>query len=638
MSEMAKPDYVLFDRETTAIVFGNQQAAVQRMLHFDYLAGRESPSVAAIVNPSGGRKGLMKVFYGREEILLPMYNKLGAAVKNHPDADVVINFASFRSAYKVSVEALKYPTIKTLVIIAEGIPERQTRELIALRKKLGKWIIGPATVGGFVAGCFKVGNAGGALSNLMMSKLYRSGSVGFVSKSGGMLNEMANMISRNSDGVYEGIAIGGDRYPCSTLVEHLLRYESNPDIKMMVVLGEVGGKDEYEIADAIMAGSIKKPVIAWVTGTCAKVFPSEVQFGHAGAMARGEAETADAKNAALRDAGAYVPGSYDDLDELIRGVYDDLKADGTITEKEEVMPREIPVDYDPRTMRKSTNIISTISDDRGDELLYAGIPLSDVIREGYGVGDVISLLWFKKRLPKYVTEFLELVLRVTADHGPCVSGAHNTIVAARAGKDLMASVASGVLTIGPRFGGAIDGAAMYFKGALDRGLTPRQFVDEMKAKNINIPGIGHRVKSVHNPDMRVSLLEEWAFANLPEHKLLDFALEVEKITTAKRTNLILNVDGCVGILFVDLLHSTGLYTEDEIDEIINIGTLNGIFVLGRTIGMIGHYLDQRRLHSGLYRHPWDDVLYMLPSETEVLEPSKPQKKKQSRKRKVESKR
>jgi len=623
---MTKPDYVLFDKDTTAIIFGNQQAAVQRMLHFDYLAGRDKPSVAAIVNPSGGRKGLMKVFYGKDEILLPTYNKLRAAVKNHPGADVVINFASFRSAYDVSVEALNYPSIKTVAIIAEGIPERQTRQLIALRKKLGKWIIGPATVGGFVAGGFKIGNAGGALSNLLMSKLYRPGSVGFVSKSGGMLNEMANIIALNSDGVYEGIAIGGDKYPGSTLVEHLQRYEADPEIKMMVVLGEVGGDDEYEIVDAIKDGRLKKPIVAWVTGTCAKVFPSEVQFGHAGAMARGEAETADAKNAALKEAGAYVPDSYNDFDKLIRRVYEDLKAKGVIEEKEEVTPREIPVDYDPGTMRRTTNIISTISDDRGDELLYAGIPISEVIRDGYSVGDVISLLWFKKRLPKYVTEFLELTLMITADHGPCVSGAHNTIVTAMAGKDITASVAAGVLTIGPRFGGAIDGAAKYFKDALARGLTPRQFVDEMKAKNINIPGIGHRVKSVHNPDMRVNLLEEWAFANLPKHKLLDFALEVEKITTAKKNNLIFNVDGCIGVVFVDIMHSTGIYTEAEIDDIIDSGTLNGLFVLGRTIGMIGHYLDQKRLHSGLYRHPWDEVLYMLPSETEVLEYSETGKK------------
>jgi ATP-citrate lyase alpha-subunit len=86
------------------------------------------------------------VFFGWHEILIPMYNKLETAVEKHPEADVVINFASFRSAYEVSTEAINYPSIKTVVIIAEGLPERQTRELIALRKKLGKWIIGPATV------------------------------------------------------------------------------------------------------------------------------------------------------------------------------------------------------------------------------------------------------------------------------------------------------------------------------------------------------------------------------------------------------------------------------------------------------------------------------------------------------------
>ncbi|MDI6860344.1 MAG: citrate/2-methylcitrate synthase [Methanocellales archaeon] len=161
------------------------------------------------------------------------------------------------------------------------------------------------------------------------------------------------------------------------------------------------------------------------------------------------------------------------------------------------------------------------------------------------IADVISLLWFKERLPKYVTEFLELALKITADHDPCMSAAHNTIVTTMAGKDFTAAVASGVLTISPRFGGAIDGAAKYFKNALERGLTPRQFVDEMKTVGVNIPGIGYRVKSVQNPDMRVKLLEEWAYANLPKHELLDFALGVEKITTAKRNNLILNVDGGV---------------------------------------------------------------------------------------------
>ena len=85
---------------------------------------------------------------------------------------------------------------------------------------------------------------------------------------------------------------------------------------------------------------------------------------------------------------------------------------------------------------------------------------------------------------------------VTADHGPAVSGAHNTIVAARAGKDLVSCLASGLLTIGERFGGALDGAAKQFSEAYDAGLSPMEFVNKMRKEGKLIMGVGHRVKSV----------------------------------------------------------------------------------------------------------------------------------------------
>jgi len=76
-----------------------------------------------------------------------------------------------------------------------------------------------------------------------------------------------------------------------------------------------------------------------------------------------------------------------------------------------------------------------------------------------------------------------MVLMLTADHGPAVSGAMNTIVASRAGKDLISSLASGLLTIGSRFGGALDEAASMFSNARDTGLTPREFVDNSRKAN-----------------------------------------------------------------------------------------------------------------------------------------------------------
>ena len=609
---MEKPEYLLFDRETTAIVYGLQTAPIQRMLDFDTLCRRETPSVAAVVDPTGHR-GFHRAFFGSREILIPIYTTGADAAAAHPQADVMVNFASFRSAFASTMEALELPTLRTVAVIAEGVPERKARILAARARALGKVIIGPATVGGLAAGAFKIGNTGGPPDNIIDAKLYRPGSVGYVGKSGGLTNETFNIVARNTDGIYEGIAIGGDAYPGSRLLDHLLRYEANPAIKLLVCLGELGGMEEYAIVEALKEGRITKPLVIWVTGTCAKVFPTSVQFGHAGAKAGGALESADAKNAALRDAGAIVPDSFDDFGEKIRETFEGLVAAGTLQPAAEVTPPPLPMDYASALkqglVRKPTNFISTISDDRGEELTYNKRPITEVIEHELGIGGVIGLLWFKRELPEFARRFIELAIMITADHGPAVSGAHNAIVAARAGKDLVSAVASGMLTIGPRFGGAIDDAARTFKQALDRGLSAQQFIDEMKAEGKLIPGIGHRVKSVQNPDMRVTLIKQFAGEYFTATPLLDFALAVEALTTAKRNTLILNVDGCIGVCFVDMLTSCG-FSAEEIQEIVDLGYLNGLFVLGRSIGMMGHIFDQKRLEQPLYRHPWDDILYL----------------------------
>ena len=609
---MSRPDYLLFDRNTRAIIVNYQQNAIQRMFDFDFACGREKPSVAAIVNPTRG--GHHKAFFGSREVLIPMYRLFDEAANAHPDVDVVINFMSYRSAYESSKTALNHPNIRTVAIIAEGVPERQARKLIQLAKAQGKWIIGPATVGGIAAGAFKIGNTGGTIDNIITSKLYRAGPVGLVTKSGGMVNEMFNIIARNAGGVFEGIAIGGDSYPGNTLVQHLERMNANPAVKMLVCLGEVGGDDEYLIVEALREGRVTKPLVMWVTGTCARMFPSEVQFGHAGARADSDRETAQAKNAALAEAGAIVPESFDDFGQRIRETCEQLMAEGVITPTAEPAEPRVPLDFlqamKGGLVRKSTSFISTISDDRGEELTYRHVPISRIFREEMGVGGVLSLLWFKKELPAPSRKLLEMVLMLTADHGPAVSGAHNAIVAARAGKDLVSAVASGLLTIGPRFGGAIDDAARWVRKMVAEKVPPAQFVVEMKKKGINIPGIGHRVKSIHNPDMRVTILKEFAKANFASTAHLDYALEVEKITTRKKGNLILNVDGCIGICMVDMMTSSGDFTSAEVQDYLDIGVMNGLFVLGRTIGLIGHVLDQKRLKQPLYRHPWDDIAYL----------------------------
>ena len=585
------------------------------MLDYDSLCQRKMPSISAIVHP--GKKGYHKAFFGEKEILIPVYSSLPEAVQKHPHADVLMNFASFRSAFHSTKEALEMHSLKTAIIVAEGVPERESKELIALAGKMGKTIIGPATVGGIAAGKFRMGNAGGLNENILKAKLYRAGSVGLVSKSGGMLNELFHIVSRATDGVYEGIAIGGDLFPGTTLLDHLLRFESLPEVKLIVALGELGGKQEYEIIAAKKAGKLTKPLVMYISGTCAEIFPWEVQFGHAGAKAGKEMERAAAKNTALQEAGIIVPESFAEFELTLGQTFKKMgMANEWIKEKPEfVQEPQIPV------RRKATNFTTTISSDIGEEVLYCGVPITRILEEKYSLGDVLGLLWFKKKLPSSFSRFLEMSILLCADHGPAVSGAHNAIVAARAGKDTISSLCSGLLTIGPRFGGALDDACRHFKQGCDGDIAPEQFVEEMKRKEIPIPGIGHRVKSKRNPDKRVELLKEYAQKNLSSTKYLDYALAVEKITLQKAENLILNVDGCLAVVFLDALEScrnepdgqdandVKCFSEEEIKEIVEIGYLNGLFALARSIGIIGHVFDQKRLGEGLYRHASEDISY-----------------------------
>ena len=113
----------------------------------------------------------------------------------------------------------------------------------------------------------------------------------------------------------------------------------------MVLLGELGGEEEYKIAEALKQKRITKPLVAWCIGTCADYITSEVQFGHAGASAKAARETAASKNAALKAAGANVPESFDDFGILISKVYKKLVENGTINPQPEEPPPPVPMDY-----------------------------------------------------------------------------------------------------------------------------------------------------------------------------------------------------------------------------------------------------------------------------------------------------
>ena len=206
-------------------------------------------------------------------------------------------------------------------------------------------------MGGIKPGCFKIGNTGGMIDNILASKLYQPGSVAYVTRSGGLSNELNNIIRYDfdHDDFHRSLAAIPmaftkesqlvaidilDRLSRSMLrVTSLMTSKSYAmflisicSVKIIVLLGESGGLDEYEVIKMMSKIKIKKPIIAWCIGTCAKYIKKEVgsrkiiytsffkiSFGHAGSGAASKRETAIAKNEAFRKAGFKVPKAFDGL-------------------------------------------------------------------------------------------------------------------------------------------------------------------------------------------------------------------------------------------------------------------------------------------------------------------------------------
>jgi citrate synthase len=178
------------------------------------------------------------------------------------------------------------------------------------------------------------------------------------------------------------------------------------------------------------------------------------------------------------------------------------------------------------------------------------------------------------------------------------------MITARAGKDLTASLATGILTIGPRFGGAINQAAENWFLAVQNGESPELFVERFAKSKEYVSGIGHKKYRLDNPDPRVKVLLE-AFDNGGRYTA--FAKEVARITTNKKAQLILNVDGAIAALLLDILESDEGYDQAQLKEVIDGEVCNAIFVLARSVGFIAHYLEQKRLDEGLFRLPDEHI-------------------------------
>jgi ATP citrate (pro-S)-lyase len=428
---------------------------------------------------------------------------------------------------------------------------------------------------------------------IQASHLTEEGSVAVVSTSGGMTNELIRDVALAGKRVSFSISIGGDRFPVTSLTDVLMLAQNDTRTKAICYFGELGGSDEYEIVELIKNKKLTKPLIAYIAGIVDEAFDEHMQFGHAKALVAKQDESARAKRDALNASGAIAP-------ETFPAFLDALKNLQTPAGSDTVLRMDLS---DRRASILSTRTIIDVESShefvQGKKLVKARpFALSRSILEGL----------LERKISDETAALGETIFESLIDHGGNVSGAVNTMITARAGRDMVTSLASGLLTIGPRFGGAVNAAAAAWLEGVSSGLSAAEFVEKRTKGGNLLSGIGHRKYRVGIPDPRVSSISK--FANLlKKHPYYDFARGVEEITTAKNGKLILNVDGIMAALCLDMLAEKEGMTEDDLNVLVQSEFFNALFIIPRTVGFIAHFMEQKKNDEGLFRLP-DELLFV----------------------------
>jgi succinyl-CoA synthetase alpha subunit len=283
---------ILVDRETRLCVAG--------------ITGREG-TFHALNNKRYGTNvvsGVTPGKAGQEVDGIPVFNSFRQAVEE-TDANAAMVFVPARFAADSILEAAE-AGIRTIIAITEGIPAHDELRVSTHLGRLGEVrLIGPNCPGVLSPGKANVG--------IIPADFFKEGNVGVVSRSGTLTYQIGNELAQAGFGNSSIVGIGGDPVPGSSFVDVLELFEADPETRLVVMSGEIGGSAEEEAAEFI-AAHVSKPVVAYIAGFTA---PPGKTMGHAGAIVSGSKGTAAAKAEALEAAGVRVGRTPTEVSEIV---------------------------------------------------------------------------------------------------------------------------------------------------------------------------------------------------------------------------------------------------------------------------------------------------------------------------------
>ncbi|MCS7118805.1 MAG: succinate--CoA ligase subunit alpha [Archaeoglobaceae archaeon] len=270
---------IIVDEKTKAVVQGI--TGTQGRFHTERML-RYGTKIICGVTPGKG---------GTEVLGIPVFDTVDEAVKKGANASIIFVPAAFAAdAIMEAVDA----GIKVVVCITEGIPVHDELKAYLRVKETRAILVGPNCPGIISPGKCHLG--------IMPTHVFMEGNVGIVSRSGTLTYQIAQNLTKLGIGQSTVLGIGGDRIVGLSFVEVLDMFEKDRETDAVILIGEIGGRDEERAAEFIKE-RVSKPVIAYIAGITA---PPGKRMGHAGAIIEGGIGSAESKIKALKEVGVEV--------------------------------------------------------------------------------------------------------------------------------------------------------------------------------------------------------------------------------------------------------------------------------------------------------------------------------------------
>jgi succinyl-CoA synthetase alpha subunit len=295
------------------------------LLHKDFtflvqgITGREAVNLTRECLDYGAKivGGVTPGRKGREVHGVPVFDTVEQAVAHHgrpiDGAVATVPPAFTKDAVMEAIEN----GIKLIVVVTERIPRKDVAEMVELANLRGARIIGPNCLGLITPGVAKMGGIGGPAKDA--AKAYVAGSVGVMSRSGGMTTEISSTLTAAGLGISTAISIGGDAIIGSTYAELMPLLEADSQTEAIVIYTEPGGRMEAELVEWRDQAGSKMPIVAFMAGRF--MDDEEMQgmsFGHAGTIVEGVEDSATEKIARLEAAGIPVVERIDEIPDRVK--------------------------------------------------------------------------------------------------------------------------------------------------------------------------------------------------------------------------------------------------------------------------------------------------------------------------------